>query len=638
MPIALMLAALLFGGSLHAADEPDLTEPDTIEVEVAEPERPEALVSELSNPGFEAGLAGWEQVTSPQFGGLVTADTEVKREGEASLHLISDQPGQWPWVTQVVPDIEPGATYVLSAWYRGGEQADCVAALKLEFRTPDGSLAGTALARVRVLGAEWQQLRLEGIAGFGATQARAMLRLAGEGDLWFDDVVFARTLEAPALLPAPARLVAVADQETAVQLWVAVQTPQPVETGLIRLAVLAGDRVTKTLDVEFTSGDGNLLTASPLLPGLPAGDYVVRAQFDVEEVEWPLHVTLAQRRPTGLDDHGALLRSGKPCFPVGLYHVKPEDYSRLQEQGFTAAQGPVTANPRQLTQALQAAGKSNLGLIVPLYAGGSPARRMPLIQQEMKAAGRQPAAWGWKLLDEPESRPDVANELPNAYRRLRQADKTRPFVVTVSDLDEAGTWAHFCDVLEVTALPLPEQPLGLVAERMATARKVLQPWQGLFALLQAGWSAAPGGQPTTQQARAMAYMAILNGATGIFWYALRDPGWNLAETPLWTQFGALNQEISKLGLQALTGQPLSVLVEGGAVQAAAWETPDGATIAAVNGQDVAQTVTLKLPRPVSVAQTSGELAQVQTVDGALQVTLGPAGTALIEATLAASQP
>ncbi len=638
MPIALILAALLLGSHLCAEDEPDLTEPDSVEVEVDEPEAPAALVSELRNPGFEAGLAGWDQVVPPGFAGAIKPDAEVKREGAASLHLISDLPGQWPWVTQVVPDIEPGATYVLSAWYRGSDQADCMAALKLEFRTADGRPAGSALARVPVAGAEWQQLRVEGVAGFGATEARAMLRLAGEGDLWFDDVVFARTLEAPALLLAPARLVATADQEAVARLRVAVLTQAGIGPGPVSLAILAGERTVKTVKADFAAAESGILAAEVTLPGLPAGDYLVRAEFDVEEADWPLFVTPAQRRPTGLDDHGALLRSGKPFFPVGLYHVKPEDYPRLQEQGFTAAQGLPAPDPRQLTQALQAAAKSNLGLIVPLYGSGSLARTMPLSQQKLRAAGRQPAALGWKLLDEPESHPEVAGELPEAYRRLRQADKARPFVVTVSDLAEAGDWAHFCDILEVSVLPLPGQPLKLVAERVATARQVLQPWQGLFALLQAGWSAAPGHQPTPQQARAMAYLALLNGATGIFWYALRDPGWNLAETPLWAQFKTLNEEISRLGSLALTGQPLTVTVEGGDVQAAAWETPEGVTVAAVNGSDAAQTVTLKLPRPVSAAEISGELAQAQTVDGALQLVLGPVGTALIRVTLAASQP
>lgn len=638
MPIALILAALLLGGRLYSAAEPGLTEPDSVEVEVDESEAPGAVVSELRNPGFEAGLAGWEQVVPPGFAGVIKPDAEVKREGEASLHLTSDQPGQWPWVTQVVPAITPGATYVLSAWYRGGEQADCVAALKLEFRTADGRPAGTALARVPVTGAEWQQLRVEGQAGFGATEARAMLRLAGEGDLWFDDVVFARTLEAPALLPAPARLVGTADQDIAARLRVAVQTPEAIEPGPVSLAIVAGERTLKTLEADFAAAEGGTLAADVTLPGLPAGDYLVRAEFDAEEVDWPLFVTPAQRRPANLGDHGALLRSGKPFFPLGLYHVRPEDYGRLQEQGFTAAQGPPTPDPRELVQALQAAAKSNLGLVVPLYGSGSLTRSLSLSQQKLKAAGRQPALLGWKLLDEPESHPEVAGELPEAYRRLRQTDKTRPFVVTVSDPAEAADWAHFCDILEVSVLPLPDQPLKVVAERVAAARQVLQPWQGLFALLQAGWSPAPGNQPTPQQARAMAYLALLNGATGIFWYALYDPGWNLAETPLWGQFKTVNEEIAKLGQLALTGQSLPVTVQGGDVQAAAWESAEGVTVAAVNGHDTAQTVTLKLPRPVSAAETSGELAQAQVVEGALQLTLPPTGTALIQVTLAASQP
>ena len=52
----------------------------------------------------------------------------------------------------------------------------------------------------------------------------------------------------------------------------------------------------------------------------------------------------------------------------------------------------------------------------------------------------------------------------------------------------------------------------------------------------------------------MMYLAVLNGASGIFWYCLHDPGWDLTTTPLWSEFGQINQELGQLAPVVLSGQ------------------------------------------------------------------------------------
>jgi len=49
----------------------------------------------------------------------------------------------------------------------------------------------------------------------------------------------------------------------------------------------------------------------------------------------------------------------------------------------------------------------------------------------------------------------------------------------------------------------------------------------------------------------MVRLALANGATGLYWYAFRAPGWGLEETPLWGQFPELNALAHATGSGAL---------------------------------------------------------------------------------------
>lgn len=178
-------------------------------------------------------------------------------------------------------------------------------------------------------------------------------------------------------------------------------------------------------------------------------------------------------------------------------------------------------------------------------------------------------------------------------------------------------------------MPLPDQPLTVVADRVKAARQALAPWQHLSVLLPAGYRAGVVVQPTADQARMMVYLAVINGARGVWWYALRSPGFRLADTELWKSFKRLNEETAALGAAVVGGTETALQSDNARMQSAAWRMEDKVQIAVANPDSGPQTATLKLEGACEKAEIVKGIGQAEVKDGAVQVMLRPGQAVLI---------
>lgn len=607
MRVLLLLCGCLWAGQILAADAPP-----------AAPAEP--VVVPLSNPGFETELQGWEKPGAAAEP-MALVDREVKHGGAASLKLTAKLPGQRPTISQKVTGLQPGAVYTLTAWRRGQPGPPGEVALRLEFRTAAGLRAGGDQARGPA-GEQWQALNVTARAEPGASQAIISLRLLGGMQAWADDFQLEMVRPAPPLLAQPARLATAADQKQTVRLSAQGEGLAP---GPAKLEVLSATKTVATVDVALVTAAEGGVTAEVELPPLPNGAYLLRVKAPAGTLHWPLFVSPAKRRPPSLTDRGALLRDGRAFFPLGLYHVAVADYVALSQRGFNAAQGPAATDDRQLKTAFAQAKAQRVALMMPLYAGHKVAENLPLTQRKVRAHRKQTPVLGWKLVDEPEAHPAIAEEVPEAYWLLHKLDPVNPVLLTVADPAAAGYWKHFCDVLEVSFVLRANQPLDEFAAQVAQVRGQLEPWQGLVVLLAAGWKPEPGNQPTLDQTRAAALVAILKGATGLFWYALRDPGWFLGQTPLWDKFGELNEELAQVGKLSLGAPAEKVEVTDGPLEVGAWSQDGKTVVAVVNTGQLPRTATLKFARPVEKVDNLKGQAQAEVKDGAVRLAVTPGG-------------
>jgi hypothetical protein len=317
----------------------------------------------------------------------------------------------------------------------------------------------------------------------------------------------------------------------------------------------------------------------------------------------------------------------------------PTDYPQLSQMGFTAVQGSATQNSTVLKTSLAAAGKAKLVVDMPLYIGGRVGGdKLRDSLQELSFCAKEQGIIDWKFADEPDQHPESMDDIPVVYQRLKQDDPQRALLLTVEDPATYEYWANFCDALQVVCFPLPDKPLTLISDRVSRARSALQPWQHLSVVLQAGWLPGNANQPSFDQARAMVYLAIINGAQGISWYALNDPGFKLTDSPLWGKFDQLNQETARLGGIALNGQPAQLQNDNPKLQAAAWAEGKGFDLMMVNPEATAQTATFKLPQAATKAEIAKGKGIVEVKDGALAVTIEAGQAALVTISTGAGAP
>lgn len=520
----------------------------------------------LQNPGFEDGSAGWSGELMQRFEGLLTIDRETARTGNASLRIEGRTGAENAYLAQSIGDLRGGAVYALRAWVRGEPGTPPpLAALKIEFYNDARENTSGHYARKPALPGDWQQIEVQATAGPDTTRAAVLVRLFGRGRLWFDDVQFVMVQAPPQVTLSPARQVARAGGDRVISLaahlreaWEGDEAP-PLE-----FTVFGPGDIRLEPDVDLTRRDARTHLATLTIPEVRSGEY--RVEGVLEGVEEPavarIFVPLVDRRPTNLTDDGVILADGEPFFPIGLYHVGVGDYEAVAQRGFNCVQGLATSDLEAFGRSLDAARDLGIMVDVPLYEGGRVRENLPVSLKKAERFADHPALLNWKIIDEPDLRPEVMDEVPEAYESLRAADPDRPILLTIASLQQYAYWANFCDILQVDPYPLPNQPLTLVSDSTARARETLAPWQNLTAVLQAGWIREPLNQPSFAQARVMLYLALVNGAKGIFWYSFRDPGWRLDETPLWGRFADINRETAQLAQPIMLGsEPEGIAVE-----------------------------------------------------------------------------
>jgi hypothetical protein len=278
---------------------------------------------------------------------------------------------------------------------------------------------------------------------------------------------------------------------------------------------------------------------------------------------------------------GSLVVGGRRVFPIGLSDPPPFDstapnsglpawaeiaragvgfvrhYSVWTADGFVEQLPPVV-------QKLDAAQRHGLQVWLALAGVDKNLANRALLDAIVNSVKQHPGLGAWKAVDEP-----ALGRVPPAgcvavYKHVRTLDPDHPIVIieaprgpapqpggNTTRLTAAAVkpYAAACDVHGVDIYPLPPgrhaggppvntdisvvgDMVGIVAR--ATGRKAI------WATLQIAWSGVlpprPAVFPTLQQARFMAYDAIIAGARGLFFFgghlkqvmspADRQRGWN----------------------------------------------------------------------------------------------------------------
>ncbi len=560
---------------------------------------PQALP--LKNPGFEQDTTGWALSAAAETAEF--AVDEAIAHGDTASLRVSAPNNESPWAAQRVDNLQGLAEYRLATWVRSAEGKSAVAAVKIEFYEANGQNISGWYGRIATgEDGTWQTVEVAATAEATVVSAVILVRLFGPGTLWFDDVEFSTVRPGPEILALPHDIVVTAGQPAAAKFDIRLTNPAAEAPPLAfviasdRLAgpINASARLDRANDREF----GVLLSVPALLPDL----YALKINRTDSETggEANLVAIPANRRPATLREDGVLLVDGEPFFPILIYHVNPDDYQAVAGAGFNTVQGLPTHNLDKLRAMLDAAEQHNVKVIIPLYHNMKVRENLVESVRKTKRFDAHPAVLAWKIMDEPGIHRGMREPVMEAYARLKALNPQKPLLLTVCS-GMPGRWVDFLDWLEIDNYPLPARPMQDVANLTTQAVSACQPGQMISTTLQAGWTTDLSTQPTVAQARMMMYLAIIAGARGIGWYSYRDPGWHLAETPLWEHFPAINAECAQLGAAIVNGKPVKVRCSHENVQFRGVRWNDKLFTIVANNTDEPLATRIQLPTPASTA-------------------------------------
>lgn len=324
------------------------------------------------------------------------------------------------------------------------------------------------------------------------------------------------------------------------------------------------------------------------------------------------HVTFREDR--------VMLVEGKPFYPLGTYR-DPSDSIRtfdgIAQAGFNLTHdylfehGPqdVAVARAYLDEAHQR------GLKVFMGIPRSKIRQEDYLRIEnwVVSLMDHPALLLWYLMDEPE----LQGVSPTAMRSLRQVVRaTDPFHPTAAVYcypDMFQQWQGSHDVQWHDPYPLPSGPLTDVEKYVRRARQsegergpawtVLQGFDYRYAHARERYRAmdkfGPPDQPSREQTRAMAFLALAEGTDGLVWYWLPKSAYHIVEDAPTTWQGIVEtvQLMKKLEPWLLADKSASDQAIGASEPFRVWTRQvDGRRVLAiVNASD--QSANFPLPFP-----------------------------------------
>ena len=282
-----------------------------------------------------------------------------------------------------------------------------------------------------------------------------------------------------------------------------------------------------TLNVNVADANGKSIgkaKAEPtetrfLLPvniGTPKpGAYTITAELYwkgrlAETKAAPLTVLSDAECPVYIDDDMNIIAGGAPFFPIGIYHVSPDDLDQVASLGFNTVQMWSWFNERALTD------PARHGLRV-LYEQNHRGSGEEWIGERAKdIADKYPNLLFWYAIDEPSASAfEAAQRVNDVYHKW---DNRHPTFMVSCTPPLFTSQVPLGDIFAVDPYPYPKNPVTMVSDWMDMA-----------------WAATAGDRPvicvpqafgteTPEILRVMSYLGVVHEARGILWYPWDDGG------------------------------------------------------------------------------------------------------------------
>lgn len=312
-------------------------------------------------------------------------------------------------------------------------------------------------------------------------------------------------------------------------------------------------------------------------------------------------VSLPPINNVAFDDRGNWLVNDKPFFPIVLYGAPTDDQSlaSLRGHGFNV----VRVHPKEIDRAARLPA---LGFYAAVHLGKTTA---------LEDASGVLLVMG---LDSPAMylKDDLIDDVSKRNAGLKARGAGRPVINAIGYWENEpqgviegllypkARYADLAAAIEVPApylYPVPYQPISTVGDAVAVARKQAGPGKPILPILQLFTWDVEARYPTPKELRAMAYIALIEGATGIGYYSYSYVTGHKGKTfpeiqpTLWQSVKPLNIEIAKVGLTLNQPAAKGVAISGSDIRSKAVRVESGILVVAVNQSSEPRELIVKLP-------------------------------------------
>lgn len=538
---------------------------------------------EVVNPSFEAAQNpkmpdGW---WGPEKN--FQRDETVVRTGSASFRWTNDDPNNYVLSSSRPKNLIPGNSYLLSGWVKTKDVKGGKAAICVEWNGPDGKWAGGAYLQGVNGTKDWT--RIFEIVRFPMDAQNPHLTCYGTrdatGTAWFDDLEIVPYFP-PCITQMSFDCYRAQTTGDQVKLFVGVSYVKADFAPELLKEISVGLEGQKIQDYEWDE-DLNALVFTVPTKDLALGKHTVTVSIPnpglkTKEVR---EITLTKvekfpERKSFIDPQRRLIVDGKPFFPLGLYFggVTHEDVLNLADSPFNCIM-PYHPISRETLDDLYAHGISVIYSVKDLYEG---------LQCQSDEEGREKTI---KRINELKDHPGIIawyinDELPlsmleqlSGHRDLcEELDPGRPTWVVLYQVEQIRDYLPTFDVIGTDPYPISGKPASTAykwAKMTCDGGFGLRPcWQvpQLFNWANYRKNDKNARTPTYDEIRAMTWMNLAGGATGIIGYSYFDMPRNFSnENPTpeakkesfdrsWAMIKKVGEEIKKYESVFLTGETI----------------------------------------------------------------------------------
>ncbi len=346
---------------------------------------------------------------------------------------------------------------------------------------------------------------------------------------------------------------------------------------------------------------------------------------------------------------GGLIVEDLPFFPVGFYCYSPVQSDLPDDaavRGFNVI-SPYQDNGRpgrlarlRFMDRCAALGiKVHYHLLSVTTGGGVYANRMArrstrekrrLLGDEIKTFRDHPALLAWHIADEPVAAGVPPDSLESIYRLVKTLDPYHPVSMVFARPWQSQAYSNALDVAMADPYPIPEMPLTEAGRFTTYLTSRFDTSTPVWIVPQAfGGNERWEREPAAREIRAMTWLALIRGATGIQ-YFIRHGLASFPKSPdAWAACGNLAREAAELTpfLLSASAHP-DVVSSSPQVEARAWRRGDTILLAAVNTENQPLSVGLRLNNVffTGKADLPFENRQVDVVRGTLEDVIDGLGT------------